>query len=105
LFVQLYKFSGCGHKQTIITTYYEDNVNNDSVCFQAIVAAFVYLTATCNGLTTGYSAILLPQLRANSSDFEVDEDVEPWIGKGRDLFYLHTQVNLPHSGARDLYFF
>jgi hypothetical protein len=63
------------------------------MCFQAIVGALVYLTATCDGLTSGYSAILLPQLRANSSGFEPDEVVESWIGKGRDLFYLHTQAN------------
>ena len=63
--------------------------------FQAIVAALVYLTSICNGLTSGYSAILLPQLRANnSSDFEADEEVESWIGKGRDLFYLHFQITL-----------
>jgi hypothetical protein len=59
------------------------------MCFQAIVAVLVYLTAVCNGLTSGYSAILLPQLRANSSGFEADEEVESWIGKSRDLFYLH----------------
>jgi len=64
------------------------------VCLQAIVAALVYLTAICNGLTSGYSAILLPQLRTNSSGFEVDEEVESWIGKGRGLFYLHFQVTL-----------
>jgi len=51
-------------------------VNNDTMCFQTIVAALVYLTATCDGLTSGYSAILLPQLRANNSGFEVDEDFE-----------------------------
>jgi hypothetical protein len=68
------------------------------MCFQATVAALVYLTAICHGLTGGYSAILLPQLRANSSGFEADEEFASWIGKSRDLFYLHTQVNFPHSG-------
>jgi hypothetical protein len=75
------------------------------MCFQAIVAALVYLTAVCDGLTSGYSATLLHQLRANSSGFEADEESESWIGKSRDLFYLHTQVNLPHNGAIDLYGF
>lgn len=75
------------------------------MCFQAIVAALVYLTATCDGLTSGYSAILPHKLRANSSGFEVGEEVKSWIGKGRDLFYLLTQLNWPHSGAIDLYGF
>jgi hypothetical protein len=92
-FVKLYKFSGWRHKHVFITTYYEDTVNNDTMCFQAIVAALVYLTSICDGLTSGYSTILLPQLRANSSGFEADEEFESWIGKRRDLFYLHTQVN------------
>jgi hypothetical protein len=62
----------------------------------------VYLTAICNGLTSGSSAILLPQLRANSSDFEADEDFESWIGKSRDLFYLHLQVTLSSIGKLQL---
>ena len=62
--------------------------------FQVIVAALVYLTAICNGLTSGYSAILLPQIRANNSGFEVDEEVESWIGKSRTLFYLHLEITL-----------
>jgi hypothetical protein len=89
----------------ILLQHTKKSVNNDTVCFQAIVAALVYLTATCNGLSSGYSAILFSQLRANSSGFETDEEVESWIGKGRDLFYLHKQVNLPQSGTRDLYEF
>jgi len=91
-----------GHKQYFITTYYEDTVNNDRVCFQAIVAGLVYLTATSNGLTSGYSNVLRPQLRANNSGFEADEEVESWIGKRRDLFHLHTQVNLPQRSTIDL---
>jgi hypothetical protein len=51
---------------------------------QAIVASMVYLTAMCNGLSSGYSAILLPQLRLNDSSIQVNEDIESWIGK----FYL-----------------
>jgi hypothetical protein len=50
-------------------------------------------------LTSGYSAILLPQLRANNTDFEVDEDVESWIGKSRDIFYLHIKT-ICHIGVR-----
>jgi hypothetical protein len=69
------------------------------MCFQTIVAAFVYLTAICNGLTSGYSSIFIPQLRANSSGFEADEEVESWIGKRRNLFYLRMQINLPHSST------
>jgi hypothetical protein len=72
------------------------------VCFQATVAALVYLTAICNGLTSGYSAILLPQLRANSSGFDADEDFESWIGKSRDLFYLLLQVTLLSIGKLQL---
>ncbi|KAJ9595146.1 hypothetical protein L9F63_013554, partial [Diploptera punctata] len=46
---------------------------------QAIVALMVYLTAVCNGLSSGHSAILLPQLRENSSSIQVNEDTESWI--------------------------
>ena len=64
------------------------------MCFQAIVAALVYLTATCDGLTSGYSTVLRPQLRANSSGFEADEEFESWIGKSRDLFYyIHKSIS------------
>jgi hypothetical protein len=56
------------------------------MCFQAILATLVYLTAVCNGLSSGYSAVLLPQLRANSSGFEMDEEAESWIGKSMNLF-------------------
>jgi hypothetical protein len=57
-----------------------------TMCFQATVAALVYLTAICDGSTYGYLTILLPQLRTNGSNFEVDEEVESWIGRSRDLF-------------------
>jgi hypothetical protein len=67
-----------------------------------MVAALVYLTAICNGLTSGYSAILLPQIRANSSGFEADEEVESWIGKRRDLFHVHTQLTLFSIGKLQL---
>ncbi|XP_069704031.1 facilitated trehalose transporter Tret1-like isoform X2 [Periplaneta americana] len=46
---------------------------------QTVVAVLVYLTAICNGLSSGYSAILLPQIRANGSDFEVNQEIESWI--------------------------
>jgi hypothetical protein len=115
LFLQLYKFSKRGHEPNFIIKYYAHTVNNDTTCFQATVAALAYLTAISDGLTCGYSAILLPQLRANSSGFEADEEFESWIGEGRDQFYvhtqeisftyIHTQVNLPHNGAIELYNF
>jgi hypothetical protein len=89
----LYKFIKRGHKPNFIIKYYEDVVNNDTTCFYATVAALAYLTAICNGLSSGYSAIVLPQLRANSSGFGADEEFESWIGKCRDVFYLDTQVN------------
>ena len=79
--------------------------NNDTLCFQAIATALVYVTATCDGLSSGYSAILLSQLRANNSGFEAEEEFESWIGKGRYLFYLHIKVNLPRSGTIDVYEF
>jgi len=61
--------------------------------FQATIASLVYLTAICLGSSSGYSAILLPQLRANNSGFEADEEDESWIGKSRDLFHLLIQFN------------
>jgi len=70
------------------------------MCFQAMFAALVYLTAMCDGLTCGYSAILLPQLRANSSGFEADEEFESWIGKSRDLFLLTYTSNVNKGPTR-----
>jgi hypothetical protein len=58
------------------------------MCFQATVAALVYLTSICAGLTSGYPTVLVSELKTNSSGFEVDEEVESWIGKSRDLFLL-----------------
>ena len=99
-FVQLCEFSGRSHKHTVFTAYYEDTVNNDTMCFQAIVAALVCLTATLLGVTEYYLLTLRRHLNAKTSDFEVDEEVMSWVGKERDLFYLHTQ-----SGAIGLYDF
>jgi len=65
------------------------------MCFQAIVAALVCLTAACVGLTEGYLLILGPQLNAKGSGFETEEDVMSWIGKGSDT----------NSGAIDLHVF
>lgn len=62
------------------------------ICFQAILASLVYLTAICNGLTSGYSAVLLPQLRANNSGFEINEEIESWIGKSMNLFRLQPKL-------------
>ena len=76
-----------------MTTYYEDTIYNDIAGFQATVAALVYLTAICLGSSSGYSAILLPQIRTNSSGFEAEEVDETWIGMSSNLFYLHIKFN------------
>ena len=70
------------------------------MCFQAIVADLACLTATLLGVTEYYLRILRFHPNARSSDFEVDEEILSWVGKERDLFYLHTQ-----SGAIGLYDF
>jgi hypothetical protein len=57
------------------------------------MATLVYLTAICNGLTSGYSAVLLPQLRANNSGFEINEEAESWIGKTMNLFQPNSRKN------------
>jgi hypothetical protein len=59
----------------------------------------VYLTAICSGLTSGYSAVLLPQLRANNSGFEMNEEIESWIGKSMNLFLLNRTQGRTQSGA------
>jgi len=94
----LCEFSGRSHKYTIFTTYYEDTVNNDTMCFQATVVALVCLTASCLVLTERYSQTIRFQLNSKIGDFEADEVVMSWMGKRRNLFYLHT-----HSGAIVLY--
>jgi hypothetical protein len=61
--------------------------------FQVTVAALVCLTATCVSFTAAYLPMPILQLRAKSIGFKADEEIVSWIGTGRDLFYLHTQVN------------
>jgi len=97
---QLCEFSGRSHKHTVFTSYYEGAVNNDTMFFQAIVAALVCLTSNCVILTECYLRTLRLQLNAKGSDFEADEELVSWIGKGRDVFYSHK-----HSDALDLYDF
>ncbi|PSN51475.1 hypothetical protein C0J52_00752 [Blattella germanica] len=57
---------------------------------QGVVALVVYGAAFCCGLTGGYSGVLLPQLRANTSDLLVDDNMASWIGENNMGTYTGT---------------
>jgi hypothetical protein len=48
---------------------------------QSLVAGAVFLLTTCCGIHVGYSAILLPQLKAGNSTLPTDDELGSWIGK------------------------
>ena len=58
------------------------------------------LIALCASLADGFIIMKVPAIKAMFSGIEADKPVWPWIGKRRDLLYLHT-----YSGAIDLYEF
>ncbi|XP_069704830.1 facilitated trehalose transporter Tret1-like isoform X2 [Periplaneta americana] len=62
---------------------------------QVILATVAYLTAICNGLTAGFSTILLSQLRAHAEDISVDKSTESWIVS---LYLMGTAVGCLSSG-------
>jgi hypothetical protein len=49
--------------------------------FQSLVAGAVFLLTTCCGIHVGYSAILLPQLKAVNSTLPTDNELGSWIGE------------------------
>ncbi len=40
----------------------------------------VYLLHLCDGMNSGYPAIITPQLREDCSEFRITSDDESWIG-------------------------
>jgi hypothetical protein len=48
---------------------------------QSLVAGAVFLLTTCCGIHVGYSAILLPQLKADNSSIPTDVELGSWIGE------------------------
>lgn len=47
-----------------------------------VVAAFIANIGTINtGLIFGFSAVVIPQLKAASSSIQIDETQESWIGE------------------------
>jgi hypothetical protein len=51
------------------------------------VTGAVFLLTTCCGIHVGYSAILLPQLKAENSTLPTDEELGSWIG----------EISVPHN--------
>lgn len=53
-----------------------------SACYVQVVAAAGPMAAIISsGITTGFSAVLLPQLQAPDSTITVTEDEASWIGE------------------------
>jgi len=52
-----------------------------TMCFQAKVAALVFLTALFVGFTERYLATLRPELHRMINDFETDKEALSWFGK------------------------
>lgn len=48
---------------------------------QSVVAGAVLLLTTCGGIDVGYSAVLLPQLKAENSTLPTDDELGSWIGE------------------------
>jgi len=51
------------------------------MCFQANVAALVFLTALFVGFTERYLPTLRPELHRMINDFETDKEAVSWFGK------------------------
>ncbi len=67
-----------------------------------VVAAFVANLGTINtGLMFGFSAVVIPQLKAVGSTIPIDETQESWVGKWH--FWLILSVKLiPRTDNRSL---
>lgn len=65
------------------TTKSKSNSKNErGKAFRQVVAAFVANLGTINtGLIFGFSAVVIPQLRAKDSIISIDENQASWIGK------------------------
>lgn len=60
----------------------QPNKKDRGKALRQILAAFVANLGTINtGLTFGFSAVALPQLKAADSFIKIDESQATWIGK------------------------
>lgn len=64
----------------------QPNKKDRGKALRQVLAAFVANLGTINtGLTFGFSAVALPQLKAADSFIKIDENQATWIGKN-DIF-------------------
>lgn len=49
--------------------------------YQGLVTGAVMLSSASCGMPVGYSAILLPQLKADNGSLSIDDEIGSWIGK------------------------
>lgn len=48
-------------------------------------------SASC-GMPVGYSAILLPQLKADNGSLNIDDEIGSWIGKDFTMFRTYKNI-------------
>jgi len=66
--------------------------------FQVFSLLPIYLLQLCDGMNSGFPAILTPQLREDCSEFDISPDEESWIGKS--TYFIISEPN--EECVRDL---
>lgn len=74
----------------------QPNKKDRGKALRQVLAAFVANLGTINtGLTFGFSAVVLPQLKAADSLIKIDDNQATWIGKN-NLFFIVFFLRLTH---------
>ncbi|XP_017780645.1 PREDICTED: facilitated trehalose transporter Tret1 [Nicrophorus vespilloides] len=57
----------------------EESISSKSIFAQCLVTGAVMLSSASCGMPTGYSAILLPQLKSTNGTLQIDDNIGSWI--------------------------